>query len=418
MAGDCNLRTLIAEGENDGTMCAARFAGLAFSLLLVGSRCSAQAARPPSTPAASESQTAVSLEQQGSFAAAEQAWRSLLKSNPRNAEAYAHLGLLAARGENYKEAIPLYRKALAFGPDLPGLRMNLGLALFKGGRPKEAIPEFTFVLNSPSAPQADAFRARLLIGMAHYGQGEYAEAVPFLKAAAAADPGNLPVRLVLGHSCLWSKQNQCVLDTYKEILTINPDSAEADMIAGEALDEMKDSDGSTKMFRAAVAANPKEPNVHFGLGYLLWTQKIYPEAAKEFEAELANDPDHVQAMVYLGDTEIQLNEPGQARPLLEKALKRDNTQSLAHLDLGILLSDAGQNEDALRELTIAAKQKPDDVNVHWRLGRLYRAMGRKDEAKAEFDKASTINKAADEDLFNKINRGKTHPPENPPAPPQ
>jgi hypothetical protein len=38
-------------------------------------------------------------------------------------------------------------------------------------------------------------------------------------------------------------------------------------------------------------------------------------------------------------------------------------------------------------------------------------MGRKVEAKAEFDKASTLNKAADEDLYKKIAAGKTKPPE-------
>ncbi|HEY2858660.1 MAG TPA: tetratricopeptide repeat protein [Terracidiphilus sp.] len=397
-------------------MCVARFAGLAFSLLLAGSRCTAQAATPPVV--AAQRQTALSLEQQGSYPAAEQAWHAVLNSNPRYAEAYAHLGLIAARQENYKEAIPLYRKALALGPDLPGVHLNLGLALFKGGYPKEAIPEFAHVLKSPDATKDDAFRARLLIGMAHYGQGEYAEAVPFLKQAAASDAGNLSVRLVLAHSCLWSKQNQCVLDIYKEILAINPESAEADMLAGEALDGMKDNDGATKMFRAAVAANPKEPNVHFGLGYLLWTQKQYPEAASEFQAELANDPQHAQAMLYLGDALVQLDKPADARPLLARAIAIDPTLWLGQLDLGIIDSDAGRNDDALRELQSAESQKQDDVNIHWRLARLYRALGRKDEAKAEFDKASKLNKAADDDLFKKISGGQQKPPADAGAPQQ
>jgi tetratricopeptide (TPR) repeat protein len=83
-----------------------------------------------------------------------------------------------------------------------------------------------------------------------------------------------------------------------------------------------------------------------------------------------------------------------------------------HLDLGIVYTDAERNQDALRELTTAAKFAPNDVNVHWRLGRLYRSMGKKEEAKAEFDKASTLNKAADEDLFKKIENGKTKRPES------
>jgi tetratricopeptide (TPR) repeat protein len=190
---------------------------------------------------------------------------------------------------------------------------------------------------------------------------------------------------------------------------LDAESAEADMVAGEALDEMKDNAGATKMFRAAVKANPKEPNVHFGLGYLLWTLKQYKEAGSEFQAELANDPEHVQAMLYLADTEIQMNRIEDAGPLLEKVVLLDPSLGLGRLDLGIVYSEAGRNEDALRELTAAAKLIPDDVNVHWRLGRLYRTLGRKDEAKAEFDKASSLNKAADEDLYKKIANGHAPP---------
>ena len=197
---------------------------------------------------------------------------------------------------------------------------------------------------------------------------------------------------------------------YREILNLNAESAEADMLAGEALDEMKDNEGSTKMFRAAVAANPKEPNVHFGLGYLLWTQKRYPEAVQQFQAELANDPAHARSMLYLGDSELQLNQEDQARPWLEKAVKLDPTLWLSNLDLGIIDSDAGRKEDALRELEIAAKLKPEDVDVHWRLARLYRALGRTNEARAEFDKASKLNKQADQTLYQQIANGRKRQP--------
>lgn len=355
-------------------------------------------------------QAALALQQQGKNPEAEEAWRAYLKTHPSDPEPYAQLAVLEARQEHYKEAVPLYRKALLINPNVPGLRLNLGLALFKSGNLKDALPEFTKCLKAAPAGSPDAQRFTILIGMSHYGLAQYAEAVPFLKQASSGDAQNLPLRLALAHSCLWSKQYQCVMDVYHEILTLNSESAEADMIAGEALDEMKDNEGSTNMFRAAVKANPKEPNVHFGLGYLLWTQKIYPEAATEFQAELANDPNHVQAMEYLADAYIQLNRPEDAKPLLEKTAKLDPSQSLPHLDLGIILSDAGENQRALHELLLAEKLKPDDVNVHWRLGRLYRSMGRKQEAKAEFDKASTLNKAADEALNKKISGAHPRPP--------
>jgi tetratricopeptide (TPR) repeat protein len=206
-----------------------------------------------------------------------------------------------------------------------------------------------------------------------------------------------------------------VLDVYREILALDPDSAEADMLAGEALDETRDIVGAIEMFRKAVAANPNEPDAHFGLGYLLWSQKDFHEAIKEFQAELANNPDHAQSMIYAGDADIQVDQFTDAKPLLERAIKLDASSGLAHLDLGILASNAGKNDDALREFLAAEKLTPNDVNVHWRLGRLYRTMGRKEESKAELDKASSITRSADEDILQKISGSAAKPHASQPA---
>jgi tetratricopeptide (TPR) repeat protein len=349
-------------------------------------------------------ESAIAFEQEGKLAEAEDAWRGFLKAHPGNAEAYANLGLLEARQEHYAEAVPLYRKAMALGPAMPGLRLNLGLSLFKSGAMKEAAATFLPLLKSlpPSSP--DALRVTTLIGLARYGAGDYAEAVPYLKKATAADPQNLPFRLTLAQSCLWSKQYKCVLDVYHEIVTLNDQSAEADMLAGEALDEMKDKTGAVEQFRAAVKADPKMPNVHFGLGYLLWGLLRFDEAAKEFQAELDNNPNHAQALTYLADSYIQSNHPEKAPPLLEKAVEINPKIELAHLDLGILYTNSEKKPEALRELKMAEQLNPNDQAVHWRLGRFYKSMGKNQEAQAEFEKTRSLQKAADETVMHQLHR--------------
>ncbi|MGD0735291.1 MAG: tetratricopeptide repeat protein [Terracidiphilus sp.] len=356
----------------------------------------------PAPTAGSQRQIALTLEQQGKTVEAEAAWRACLHAQPANAEPYAHIGLMEARQEHYNEAIISYRKALALNPKFPELRLNLGLALFKDDEMKPALEQFKILLKTTPPASAEAHRLEILAGMAHYGLGQYAEAVPYLKDAALSDPQNLQLRLALAHSCLWSKQYQCVLDVYHEILTLNAESAEADMLAGEAEDELLNPVGAIEQFRAAVKADPKEPDVHFGLGYLLWGHKEYAEAIQEFEAELANNPNQAQALACLADTHIQMNHPELAQPLLEKAIQIDPGIELAHLDLGILYNDAGRRDDALRQLKIAEKLSPNDGNVHWRLGRFYQEAGKKEEAKAEFDQTKGLLKAANVPLVNRL----------------
>lgn len=357
--------------------------------------------------------SAYALEQQGKDQEAMAAWEQIAKAHPEDGEAYANLGLLEARQEHYTRAISLYRKAQTLSPSMPGLQMNLGLALFKAGDLKGAIRAFDPLLKKADPDSPDAQRLRILLGMAHYGLGEYAAAVPWLQQAMRRDPQNLPYRLVLAHSCLRAKQYQCVLDVYHEILTLNAASAEADMLAGEALDEMRDHNGAVEQFRAAVKADPKQPGAHFGLGYLLWTGSQYDEAAQQFQSELDNNPNNVQALVYLADTDIRLNQLDRAQPLLEKAAQLDPRFEMTHLEMGILASQSGQNEHALRELRRAIALDPNDVQAHWRLARLYQSMGNKQEASAEFSKTKALTKAADETVYAKLNSGSQNSPPSP-----
>jgi tetratricopeptide (TPR) repeat protein len=365
----------------------------------------------PSAAQSDQRAAAFALEQEGKTAEAEAAWRQLAAASPSNAEPLAHIGLLEARQEHYATAVAFYRKALAIDPAMPGLRLNLGLAYFKGGEYREAIHLFEPMLKAQPAQSAETDRLTLLLGMSHYGLGEYTAATPYLMRASASDPDNLTLLLTLAHSCLLSREFQCVIDAYHRLVALNAESAEADMLVGEALDAMKDSDGAIREFRAAAAANPKEPNVHFGLGYLLWTRSQYPEAAQEFRAELANDPGYTNAMQYLADSELQMDHLDEAQSMLEGIVKSDPTVFMARLDLGILYAKKDRREDALRELKAAAAINPGNVSVHWQLGRLYRSMGDITQAKREFEKTRNLNEAADDALMNLM----SHAPKSGPA---
>ena len=353
---------------------------------------------PPAALAKASRTDALALEAGGHNAEAEQLWRSIAERDPGNAEAFAHQGLMEARQEHYPQAIAFYRQAEAIDSAFPGLQMNLGLAYFKSALYRGSIKPFTLELRKHPGDQ----RLIILLGMAHYGMGDYLVAVPFLQQASEKQPQNLPLRLALAHSCLWSKQYDCVLATYKEILNLNPSSAEAELIVGEALDETGDDAGAMEHFQAAAAANPKEPNVHFCLGYLLWTQSHYTESVKEFEAELGNDPQNLQAREYLGDSYVKLTDYANAQPALEGVLARDPSSAMVHRDLGIVYASEGKKEEAATELLRAIALDPRDSAPHWRLARLYQSMGKKEEAAAEFAKVSSMKKEANESLAHKL----------------
>ncbi len=342
-------------------------------------------------PAAS----ARALEQQGKVSEAEASWSELATRYPRNPEPLAHLGFLEAKLGHYETAVGYYKRAFTLAPAMPGLRLNLGLAYFKLGNYVDALRMLDPLLKTDPTDE----RLNVLEGMAYYGLGKFTEATPYLERASQGDSQNLNLLLALAHACLLSNQYLCVVDAYHRMIALNAESAEADMLVGEALDAMKDREGAIREFRAAVRADPKEPNVHFGLGYLLWMNAAYPDAAQEFAAELANNPAHSLAKLYLADARMQTGGFNDAAPLLESLVKSEPGNFKAHLDLGIVYAGLQRNEDAIREYEKAAALDPGDANVHWRLGRVYRAMGRTEDAKAEFAKTGDLNKAASDRLL-------------------
>ena len=270
---------------------------------------------------ASDRAKAMALEKEGRNAEAEQIWEGIAKADPRNAEVLAHLGLLEGRQEHYDVAIDYLRRAEAINSDLPGLQMNLGLTFFKASQ----FPDAIRIFSSEITKHPDEKRLTTLLGIAHFAIKDYLVAIPYLKRGSEYDTQNVSLRMFLEHGCLESRLYQCVLDAHKEILALNADSAEADMLAGEASFQLHDSAGAAKLFRAAALQDPKHPNAHFALGYIFWAQDKWMEAAGEFQLELQNDPGHAMAQVYLADCRQQMS------PAPPKTLPRPSLASLPEL---------------------------------------------------------------------------------------
>jgi tetratricopeptide (TPR) repeat protein len=329
---------------------------------------------------------AIALEQRGDNEGAEQAWQSFAKADPGNAEALAHLGLLEARQQRLENAIAFYRQAIALNPNLPGLQMNLGLALFKAAQFPSAMEAFSAEIKKNPNDQ----RLTVLLGMAHYGMKDYFVAIPYLRKAADRDAQNLTLRMALARSCLLSKQYQCVIDVHREIKSLNPEAAGADLLAAEALDAQRDRDGAATQVQAALQANPDEASAHLALGYLLWIKGRWAEAVHELEAEIQHDSQNLQARMYLADAQVRQGDFVTPLSDLQKLVLSDPSEPLVHLDLGVIAANNRRVEDAIREFRTAMQDAPECADVHLRSATQLQLLGRTDEAKLERERAGRM----------------------------
>ena len=97
--------------------------------------------------AQSHFQRASKLAEQGHLNEAEHEYKVGLKLAPDSADAYNNLGVIYFQRQDFKQAILAYAKACQLRPENPEFHFNLGLAQFKAGNCKAAIPH----LRGPAA---------------------------------------------------------------------------------------------------------------------------------------------------------------------------------------------------------------------------------------------------------------------------
>jgi tetratricopeptide (TPR) repeat protein len=114
------------------------------------------------------------------------------------------------------------------------------------------------------------------------------------------------------------------------------------------------------------------------------------------------DPSHAQSLAYLGDIAQKENKPEEAVGYLEKVVRQRKDIRLAYLDLGAALMQMKRYPEALTALQRAAELDATQPDAHFRLGRLYQAMGENKKASAEFAKVQELHQKADEDVASKM----------------
>lgn len=190
---------------------------------------------------------------------------------------------------------------------------------------------------------------------------------------------------------------------YLRLYQADPNSCRAHQLLGGLEETRGDDAKAIAEYRTAIALKPALPNLHYSLGHLLWKDLKVPEARAELEAELAINPRHPGALHDLGNTYLLEHHADQGLPFLLRALAVDPDNPDIHRDLGTAYSQLRQYEKAEAEYKIALAGDHDG-SVHYKLGRVYQALGNKREASHEFTISEQMNRESHAKLENQTQR--------------
>ena len=254
---------------------------------------------------------------------------------------------------------------------------------------------------SPCFPQSAAnLRGSLRIPAAQalYEVGHY-EASLQLLSTLPVEESHFPPAFYWRARCYEKLATVAYLHLYEA----DPNSYRVHQLLGD-LDAVKSDDAKAiEEYRAAIAQKPSVPNLHYSLGHLLWKNLETSEARAEFEAELALNPRHAGALHDLGNTYLLDHEPDRALPYLQRALAIDAGDPELHRDLGTGYSELRDYPRAEKEFKLATSADTDG-SIHYKLARVYQALGEKDKAATEFALSAKMNRESHRKLEQQTER--------------
>ena len=239
---------------------------------------------------------------------------------------------------------------------------------------------------------------RINVASALFESGDYDDSLKALSGLTPADR-HTP------EASYWTARcyEKLAAEAYVSISVNGPNSYRLHQLMGD-LEAAKGNDGKAiEEYRIAITLKPSLPNLHYSLGHVFWKDTKIPAAREAFEAELKLNPRHSGALNELGDTYLLEHQPSKALPYLTLALKGEPNNPDIHRDLGTAYSELHDYTEAEAQFKIAVSDDKEG-SVHYKLARVYQALGEKERAAHEFEVSTTLNRESHSKLEKQTER--------------
>jgi putative PEP-CTERM system TPR-repeat lipoprotein len=309
---------------------------------------------------------------------------------PAYLPAWRRLAEILLQERSYDESLKALQVVLKKNPsDLEG-HLLLGRVRLAKRENTEAIQEFQQVLKLDPRNAV----ARYHLGLAQFHAGNAQQAKAELKDAISAAPNLIEAVILLAELNIQAGAVQPAIEDLQSFLARRPSAVEAHRLLGLAYLAKREPAQATEAFRKLQALGPNDPRGFYLVGIGLRAQGKSAEARKEFEAALALARSYVEPLGQLASMALAEKQPDAALSRVTKqAALVPKSGGIQYL-LGMVY--LARREEALAEGAFlkAAELEPTMVDAYVRLGDLYQASGRYDEALAKANEALRISPQA------------------------
>ena len=280
-------------------------------------------------------------------------------------------------------------------PVPPGVDRVRGKALYAQYNFVEADKAFAAAMESDPHDED----ARQMRGLALYRLGKPAEAIPVLEQSHDwTDQTKVDPSYILALCYMDTRRYDDARHAFARQYGFAPDSAQAYLLASRMLLRREFVPISQEYAKKALELNPDLPLAHGLLGEIALARENLDEAISEFEKERDRNPLYGGVYDRLGDAYSRDGDYSKAQQSLQRAVLLEPNATGPYILLGRVLFKRHDLVGAMTYLERAVKMDPSNYMSHSLLGQVYHAMGRTEDASRELKISQDIQQGSEPKL--------------------
>ncbi len=300
---------------------------------------------------------------------------------------------VAVQSDDYGIAEKLFESIRAIYPDQTKLTYNLALIQYRTGRTAESQQALA-ALVSAGRGTGEVYD---LLGRCYQANGNTSEAIHTLQTAIHQDPLRESSYATLTTILIDANRLPAALAVATRMAEAFPKSALAFLTEAQVQLRMNQYTDAVQAYRRAIELEPSSLDAQAGLASAQWGAGMRTEAQSSFELLIKQHPrdanlPETYATLLLDSAPDDAAET-HAAALLKTAVDLDPGRVESHYRLGNLALKNGSTGDALQHLETAARLAPEESRVQFALARLYRRLGRADDAASAMSRYEKLKAA-------------------------
>ncbi|RMZ84625.1 hypothetical protein DV737_g1192, partial [Chaetothyriales sp. CBS 132003] len=195
----------------------------------------------------------------------------------------------------------------------------------------------------------------------------------------------------VGNSFSLQRQHEQALRCFKRATQLDPGFAYAFTLQGHEYVANEEFDKALDAYRCAIAADARHYNAWYGLGKVYEKMGKWMIAESHYATAAQINPNNAVLVCCMGVVVEKLKDPGRALHLYSRACALSPGSALTRFKKAKCLMMLHRPREALEELTILRDMAPEEANVWFLMGRLYKATRQKGEAVRAFTMALNLD---------------------------